>query len=201
MAAATAANRAAERFRLWWITRAGHLTPTTPAGRARQTRTAGAWTQAVADMIDWVEHRNEPPPSTTFAMSPDVAVVLPAAAADRFGVQPVVSVMVNGALQATVSVNETVRLEAHAEVPPHAGTLTAAAWDLDGVGGFDRDEPVADGTTTAIVSHIEHAWEHPGTYPVTFRVTSNRHGSPDASHPQVEALDRVRVTVIESEDQ
>ena len=64
---------------------------------------------------------------------------MPALAAQRGGIQPVVTLKANGRELAEVGVGEPVAFLAQISVPPNTGKVVAAEWDFLGAG----DYPVA----------------------------------------------------------
>ncbi len=89
--------------------------------------------QGLVDLARWVEE-GVAPASTSYEYV-DGQVRLPATAAERGGVQPVVSVTANGGAMRQVAVGEPVTLSVQAEAPaagghdrrPCSGTSTARA--------------------------------------------------------------------------
>jgi hypothetical protein len=148
--------------------------------------------QGLVDLCRWVEE-GVAPPSTSYEYA-DGQVTLPATAAQRGGIQPVVDVTVNGAVRAEVAVGEPVTLEVRTEVPPGAGSVVAVEWDFDGWGSFPFAHEV-DGTQASVVRSTTHAYDRPGTYFVTARVRSHRDGDLEARFRRVENLASARVVV------
>ena len=99
--------------------------------------------QALRDLAAWVEQGIAPPPSTAYVLD-DGQIQLPATAAARRGIQPVVDLTANGGVRAEVAVGETVRFSALVEVPPGTGTIVAAEWDFEGSGDFPVAEPLTN---------------------------------------------------------
>jgi hypothetical protein len=188
----------AEKFRLQWTQNAEHIPPTfLPNSSKRATST---WLidyfpiieQGLADLIRWVEE-GVAPPNTAFEFV-DGQVRLPAAASERGGVQPVVSVTANGGLRAEVKAGEKVQFEVAAEVPPHSGTIVSVAWDFDGWGSFPFPHEV-DGSDTAVHLSTTHTYDTPGTYFATALVHSNREGKVDAEFRRLPNLASARIVV------
>jgi hypothetical protein len=150
--------------------------------------------QAVRDMIAWVEDGIEPPPDTSYERSGDGAVVLPGDAAERLGIQPVVSARANGGARADVHVGENVVLEALAHTPPAGGTIVAVEWDIGGAGAFPVREPGIDGTLTDVRSTQHTSFAAPGVYFPCVRVTAHRDG--DVTSPQRRLVNLARVRVV-----
>jgi Tannase and feruloyl esterase len=188
----------AEKFRLQWTQNAEHIPPTfLPNSTKRATST---WLvdyfpiieQGLADLIQWVEE-GVAPPNTSFDFV-DGQVLLPATAAERGGVQPVVNVTANGGLRAEVKVGEAVQFEVDAEVPPNCGTIVSVAWDFDGWGSFPLQHDV-DGSDTSVHLSTTHAYDEPGTYFATALVHSNREGKVDAEFRGLPNLASARIVV------
>jgi hypothetical protein len=189
---------AAEKFRLQWTENAEHIPPTFLPNSA--TRATSTWLidyfpiieQGLADLIRWVEE-GVAPASTTYEYV-DGRVRLPATAAERGGVQPLVSAAANGGVRAEVGVGEPVRLEMSAEVPVGAGTIVAADWDFDGWGSFPFAHDV-DGSQRSVSLSTTHSYDQPGTYFATARVFSHREGKVDAEFRRLPNVASVRVVV------
>ena len=129
--------------------------------------------------------RERCPSETNFEYS-DGKVTLPATAAERGGIQPVVNVDANGSSRAEVRVGEEVTLRVRAEVPADAGSIVGVKWDFDGSGTYPLAQDV-DGTAATVDLTTTHAWERPGTYFATALVESHRQGDVRAvksSHPE-----------------
>ena len=112
-----------EQFRLWFVDHATHIPVSmlAPTERARLLDVQGCTQQAVRDLIAWVEDGVAPPASTAYSMDDDCGVHLAGAAAERRGIQPVVTARANGAARAEVRVGDVVHFDAIAETPPGGG--------------------------------------------------------------------------------
>jgi hypothetical protein len=121
----------------------------------------------------WVEQGVEPA-GTNFSIR-DGAAILPATAAERGGIQPVVTVSANGQIRAEVMAGAAVALQVHAEVPVGAGTIVSVKWDFDGSGSYSEIASV-DGKSTQVTLSTSHRFDRPGTYFVTAMVESHRDG-------------------------
>ena len=150
---------AAEQFCIRWTENAEHTPPMMVP--PQPNRAAATWLvnsqgmieQSLHDLIHWVE-RGETPVGTRFSFA-DGKVQLPASAAERGGIQPVVSMKANGSARAEVGVGETVELQVQAEVPPGAGTIIAVEWDFDGKGTFPaRHEVTGQRHGAGFVDHL-----------------------------------------------
>jgi hypothetical protein len=189
---------AKEHFSLRWTENAEH-TPVQmimPApGRSARTWLIDyqpAIEQSLVDLATWVEQGIRPE-DTTFEYA-DGQVTLPGTAAERGGIQPVVTVDANGSERADVRVGEEVTLRVHAEVPPGAGTIIGVKWDFDGSGSYPFAHDV-DGTASAVELTTTHSWDRPGTYFVTALAESHRSGKVDAASCRIPNLASARIVV------
>jgi hypothetical protein len=192
-------DAAAQKFRLQWTQNAEHIgSAMLPSSPLRATNT---WLidympvieQGLFDLARWVEE-GVAPASTTYAYV-DGQVQLPARAAERGGVQPVItSVTANGGDRAEVGKGAIVTLDVTAEVPPAGGKIVSVEWDFDGSGTFPFRHDV-DGTDTAVGFSTTHTYDQPGTYFATARVRSHRDGDVTATTRLLENLASARVVV------
>jgi hypothetical protein len=186
-------------FRLRWTENAEHVLPgmaASPPGRSNNTWLidyAPIIEQTLADLAAWVEQGIEPA-GTTFDYK-DGNVTLPASAAERGGVQPVVHVTANGSNRAEVKVGEAVTLNVTAEAPPGAGTVISVKWDFDGSGSYPFTHSEVDGTAAALNLSTTHTFDRPGTYFVTALAESNRDGDINAKARRLPNLAAARVVV------
>jgi Tannase and feruloyl esterase len=189
---------AKEHFRLRWTENAEHgpaSMKTSLPGRAANTWLidyGSVIEQCLADLAAWVEQGIEPA-GTAFEYK-DGKVTLPPTAAERGGIQPVVSVTANGDARADVKVGEQVTLAVHAEVPPGAGTIIGVKWDFDGSGTYPFAQEL-DGTASQVTLSTTHAFERSGTYFATALVESHREGDVKATARRVPNLASARVVV------
>jgi hypothetical protein len=189
---------AAEHFCLRWTENAEHVPPgmaASPPGRNNRTWLVDygpVLEQCLADLAEWVENGVRPT-GTSFEYK-DGRVTLPPTAAERGGIQPVLSVTANGGIRAEVAKGSEVTLTVHAEVPPGAGTVIAVKWDLDGSGDFALSSPV-DGTGNAVDCSITHVFDQAGTFFPTAMVESHREGDANAKSRRVPNVGSARVVV------
>ena len=181
----------ADSFALWFIDRAHHENPLTPLQRTQVVSYAGALQQALRDLATWVETGRRP--SETAYHIEDAQVLVPAEAAARGGVQPVVELMANGAARATVAVGEPVTLTANMAVPPGAGRIVTAEWDIAGTGDFTPAELTGPAATITLTT--EHAYSSPGTYFAVVRVAAQRDGDTTTPYAGIGNLARARIVV------
>lgn len=180
-----------DSFALWFIDHTQHDDPQTVSASAHTVSLAGALQQGLRDLSRWVEQGIRPSePRYTVT---DTQVVLPARAAERGGIQPVVDVTANGGAIAEVAVGEPVSFAATIEMPPGAGQVVGAEWDFEGTGDFAVAEEVAPAETVSISR--ARAYSRPGTYFAGLRVASHRDGNQQTPYARVQNLGRVRVVV------
>jgi hypothetical protein len=187
-----------EKFRLRWTENAEHVPPAMAASAPNRANTT--WLvnyqpiieQCLADLIAWVEDGVDPV-DTAFEYR-DGAIILPDTAAERRGIQPVVSVTADGAARAEVKVGQEVGLSVHAEAPPGAGTIISVQWDFDGSGSYPESAKV-DGTQTAVTLSTTHKYDVPCTYFVTALVESHRDGDVSATSRRISNLASARIVV------
>ena len=181
-----------DAFALWFIDHTQHDNPLTPIARAHTAQFGGALQQGLRDLARWVETGLKP--SETRYRVTDSQVEVPATAAERRGVQPVVTLQANGAARAEVAVDEPVTLTAIVETPEGGGLVVAGAWDFEGTGNdpvsASLEAPQAKTSVTAT-----HAYARPGTYYPVFRASSQREGDANTPYARVENIGRARVVV------
>jgi hypothetical protein len=154
---------------------------------------AGVLQQALRDMAAWVERGVAPPQATSYEVR-DTQIIVPAKAADRRGIQPVVALRANGGTRADVKVGEKVDLAAVIEVPPGAGGVVSAEWDYDGSGLYPDGEHFTDGSPTKAVKRI-YTFDKPGSYFVTLRAGAQRKDAIGTPFARAINLAKVRVVV------
>lgn len=185
-------DRFEDNFALWYIDHAQHDDPKTLQAHAHAVSFGGALQQALRDMARWVEQGIRP--SQTSYRVENSQVEVPATAAERGGVQPVVSLLVNGAQRAEVSVGQPVTFSADIEVPADAGKVVTLEWDFEGIGNYPLAEsPEKPG------QHLQatqmHTFREPGTYFPVLRATSQREGNSQTPYGRIQNIARVRVVV------
>ncbi|MQY29247.1 PKD domain-containing protein [Nocardia aurantia] len=185
-------DRTDDHFRLWYVDHALHGDDERQEHPTRTVTYLGVLHQALRQLSAWVE-TGRPPAATTRYTVDDGQVHVPASAADRLGVQPVVALTADGGERADTRVGRPIRLHAIAETPPGAGRIVDLAWDFDGTGDFTEHSEFASGTTVEVERN--HVFGEPGKYFVTVRVSTHPHGDPDDHFARVDNLARVRVVV------
>ena len=200
-----------QNFRLWITDRALHGDVSIEDDPTRTVSYLGSLQQALLDLSDWVERGIEPAKSTSYTIS-DGQVILPQSAAQRNGIQPVVTLTANGEKATVVKINEPVSFIAEVEIPSGMGKLTHAAWNFEGLpddsgesngwsfsnspvfpvmADFDRENQ----SDEKVLICGSYQFSEPGIYFPTLRVAAQRNGNPETPFTQIQHLDRVRVVV------
>jgi hypothetical protein len=193
-----------KRYRLYWGENSPHGDPsflpmvtaqTDPNyWYAQMVTYNGITAQALRYVVRWAEDGVEPPPSTSHHFTNDGGVVLAETAAERGGIQPVLTVTANGdAQRAEVKVGDTVTFEGVAMQPPGNGSIVWTEWDFEGT-GVRTEHKVADRDAETVTVSASHTYTKPGTYFVGFRAAGHRDGIKGQGLP-VENLARARVVV------
>jgi hypothetical protein len=187
-----------DNFRLWFTDRAIHGDQEKQEDPTQTVSYLGILQQALRDLSQWVEKGVPPPPSTSYKVV-DGQIVVPATAAERHGIQAVVSLTANGGTRAEVPVGKRVKFSASVELPPNTGKVVAAEWDFEGQGTFPVVEQMSkiksSGSGSRITLTTTYSFSTPGTYFPTIRATSQRQGDPHTPYGRVHNLGRVRVVV------
>jgi hypothetical protein len=133
----------------------------------------GIFQQSVIDLMAWAEQGFAPPPSSRYTIN-NGQVILAPEAADRHGLQPVISFTANGGARAVVGVNQPVNLAAKLEMPPAAGKITQFHWIVDGV----TDEAATILSKPKLLHNVTRtvSFDAPGTYLVRLHVNGQRDG-------------------------
>lgn len=171
------------------------------------TNYLGAMRQALLDLSDWVERGIEPCRSTKYRLE-DGQIYPAETAAERNGVQPVVTLLANGAGCAHVKAGDTVKFTVKAEVPEGAGEVTAVDYDFISDNSLSMEKKelkvflnkgsfkrVKNGNIHGAVSEIGHIYQEPGTYFASVRVKVNRLGDVDDPFTQIKNIARARIIV------
>ena len=182
-----------DHFRLWFTDNALHGDFEVQEDPTHTVSYVGMLHQALRDLSRWVEAGIPPPESTGYEVV-DGQVVVPPGAIGRRGVQPVVSLTVDGSARADVGTGDEVTLRVTAEVPPGTtGSIVAVEWDLDGTGRYLVRESCRPASNVV----VERRWSpsEPGTHFLVARVVSHREGNATSPYARLQNLARVRVVV------
>ena len=200
-------------FRLWYTDHALHGDIAVEDDPTHTVSYLGVLQQALLDLSAWVEKGIAPAATTNYKIV-DGQVVVPYTAAERKGIQPVVTAKANGGKRADVKVGEPVTFTAVIEVPKNMGSVVTAVWNFEGlpddfektdVHGWDfENSPVfpvkavitpTDKTGSTVTVKTAYTFTKPGTYCPTLRVASQRLGDARTVYTRIQNLDRVRVVV------
>jgi hypothetical protein len=190
-------ERIKDKYRLYFVDHCTHGEAPDPT---RTVPYIGALQQALRDLSAWVERGVEPLPETSYHVQ-DAQVLVPASAAERKGLQSVVSVQANGKQRAEVRAGIPVEFTALIDMPPGAGSIVSAEWDFDAtsavVAGDTNRFPIREQITPAarITLTRHYTFMQPGTYFPALRVHSQRQGNANTPYARVANLGRVRVVV------
>jgi hypothetical protein len=183
-----------EKYRLWYVDNANHTDPTTEALETHAVAYSGTVQYALRELSAWVEQGIAPPPTSDYSVR-DGQVRVPASAAARKGIQPVVELEVNGGVRAEVAAGEAVTFTARIEVPPAPGRVVSAKWDFEGAGTYRDAAELGDPAAGTVHVTATHAFSEPGTYFPALRVAAQREGNADTPFARSLNLGRVRVVV------
>jgi len=170
-------DRWEDSFRLWFNDHADHHAGPLAAGKeGRLVSYEGILQQALRDVSAWVERGEEPAPSTRYGVV-DGQIGVVADAATRGGIQPVVTLTVDGGVL-------------RADVQALAGSrVVTVEWDTLGTGRFEV-EYLAEPTERLVQ---ERPLDGDGPRTVVVRATTQRDPDADSRFTQVQGLGRVRV--------
>jgi len=183
-----------DKYRLWYVDNANHTDPTTDTQRTHAVAYSGTVQYALRELSAWVEQGVVPPPTSEYRVQGG-QVHVPASAAERKGIQPVVHLRVNGGERAEVVAGEAVTFTAEIDVPPAPGSVVSAKWDFEGEGTYPDAAELGDPTSETVRVTATHAFSKPGTYFPAIRVASQREGDPSTPFARSQNLSRVRVVV------
>ena len=188
-------NLAAETehsFRLWYVDNALHGDSEKQDYPTRTVSYLGVLQEALLQLSEWVEKGLEPSASSNYKVI-DGQVHLPAKVKERLGVQPVVTLTVDGGLVAYVKVGQKVAVELRAESPQVTSQIVSIAWDLTGVGKFEKSEAILPSNKHLASKHV--AFGDAGTYFVAALASSQRNADPLTAFGRIDNVARVRVVV------
>jgi hypothetical protein len=188
-------SRFDDHFRVWFTDHALHGDVERQSDPTHTVSYVGVLQQALRDLSAWVEKDIAPPASTIYQVV-DGQVQVPAIAAERKGIQPVVTVKANNGSRAGVAIGQPVTLWATIEVPPQTGHVMAAEWSFEGTDVYSNATlNASDSGSEQVTLHATHTFAKPGTYFPVLRVTSERQGDNNTPYTRIQNLGRVRVVV------
>lgn len=188
-----------ELVRLWFMEHCMHTDCEEGNGGDHQHIVSylGALHQGLLDLSDWVERGIEPACSTNYEMD-EAQVIIPKNAAERGGIQPVVTLLSDGEIRKEIKVGETVDFRALIELPKGSGDLEEVTWDFEAANTFlpwGTVSPVirdGEGIGTA-TAEASFTFTKPGTYFPVVKVASNR--TPGDIFTMIRNQARMRVVV------
>lgn len=185
-------DEAERRFRLWYMDNALHGDDRgTQEPDTRSVSYVGALQAALRQVAAWVERGVEPAPSTAYSVVDGQVAVAPDDP-ERGGVQPLVSVTVDGDVSTVTSVDTPVAVRIAATAVQ--GAIVQVATDLVGSGAFEDPFDVAP-DREVVVERICR-FSAPGTYFISAQATAQVDGDPEIPVARVHNLARARVTVV-----
>ncbi len=193
-AKAAKGSKLADDYRIYFMDNAGHTEPRSTYAQTHIVDYAGELQQALLDLDAWVATGTPPPAATNYSVSSDNAIEVPAAAAERKGLQPAVSLAVEDGTTAHVKVGDTVHFTAKAELPEGTGKIVDVNWDFAGTGAFPEHAQALKPERKVSLS-AAHTYAKKGTYLAVVRVTGRRDGTADSPYRRIQNLARVRVIV------
>lgn len=147
--------------------------------------------QALRDLSAWVERGVQPPASTRYKII-DGQVKLPAEAAARRGIQPVVHLTSHGSDRVEVAVGQSVIFQGRVQSPSGTGKIVKVEW-YSGEGPVSFSE-VAVPANEIVRLQTTYRFPKPGTYFPVLRAAAQRIGDMH-DVAQVQNLARMRVIV------
>jgi len=181
-----------DHYRLWYIDHALHGSAVPQSNPTRTVSYRGALYQALRDVSAWVERGAVPPRTTNYKVE-DGQVIVPPAAAQRAGVQPVVALTANGRVRADVKVGQAVEFVGIIESPPGTGSVVEARWDFDGSGKYATPSTVTPAPRVEV--RQSQSFDKAGTYFVTLKATGQRNGDAKTPYGRIYNIARARVVV------
>lgn len=195
----------AASYRLWYMDNADH-DPNGPAATTAADAAdhivsyTGEMQQALLDLDAWVAHGIQPPASTNYSINGDDQVQLAAAATQRHGVQPVVTLSATAGGRCSqgqriyVAAGQPVTFTVNAQAPPGAGKIVKVEWDFQGTGSFTVTSQLTR-IGPQVRLHQTYTFTKPGTYFPVVLVMSQRHGNTTTPYGLIQNLAGIRVIV------
>jgi hypothetical protein len=187
-------NNIDDKFRLWYVDHSLHDDKEATVDELHVTSYMGLLRQALLDLSDWVEKGMEPNETTRYSIE-NGQVILPETARERKGLQPVVTLTVNGMCCVHTKVGEAVNFEAIVELPEQAGKTTAVEWSFEEEQDFPIKGTFEFTKDGGAISKETYSFKEPGTYFVVVRVKANRNGDDKDIFTQMKNICRMRVVV------
>lgn len=181
------------QLRVWFIDNALHGDVGPQEFPGHTVSYIGALDTALRQLVAWVERGIEPSPTTSYEVV-DGQVIVAEAAAERGGVQPVVTVTVNGGVRTDVRVGGSVRVKIVAEAVE--GLIVDVVELMAGEDGTSVDEQVLSiEPAPRVAVERDVTFHEPGTYFVSARIAAQTAGDASSPHARVQNIARSRVVV------
>jgi hypothetical protein len=181
-------DRFNDNYRLYYNDHADHqMGPLPQSLQTRLVDFTGIYEHLLRDLSAWVENGTEPPVASRYSIN-DGQVAIPARAAERRGVQPVVELTVDGGNRSEVGVGETVLFRVRAEAVPGTGKIVSVEWDFKGTGEFVVGE--LRKASKKVDMRVRHAYDAVGTFLPTVRVAVHRDGDTETLFARMMNLGR-----------
>ncbi|MFG1965445.1 PKD domain-containing protein [Nonomuraea sp. NPDC049028] len=177
-----------DNFRVWFTDNADHIGPHTPY----LIDGTGILQQALRDVSAWAERGVTPAKSTRYNVT-DSQVAVPARAAARRGVQPVIDLTARGRTTIEVPAGKPVSFTAEIQTPAGTGAIVSTEWDFKGDGTFSA-RPFGPRRASAEV-RMTFTYTKPGTYFPALRAIAQRDGDANTPFTKIQNLGRMRVVV------
>jgi hypothetical protein len=154
----------------------------------------GVFNQALLDMMAWAEKGIAPKPSSQWTFElPLTQVILSPNPAVRRGLQPVISIAVNGSDHAKVGIDQPVTIAAKLAMPPTTGRIVKYDWTF---GSVTTEATILPKPLQAVDVARTVSFTTPGTYLVRVTASGQRNGLVDpADQTLSQNYKEVRVTV------
>jgi hypothetical protein len=200
--------RYTDHYRLWYLDHAMHVNPSrylmpTEGEQPKEDHStadthiisyAGTLQQALRDVAAWAEKGIAPPLESAYRQQGG-QISVPAMAAERRGIQPVVALSANGLTgRVAVEAGQPVQLSGLIELPPGGGGIVSAEWDYDGSGAYADTDAFTDLAKAKTVRRTR-TFDRPGTYFVSLRVGAQRKDATGTPFAVMRNLDKVRIVV------
>jgi hypothetical protein len=184
---------AGNKYRLWYVENALHGYNEWVDVPTRVVSYLPVLHQALRDVSAWVERGVKPADNSGYRVE-NGQTILAATAAERKGVQPVVTLTANGGTLAKVKVGETVKFIAKVDAPPGNSFVRGISWSFEGGEPKGRLSNEKSNRRTSIFE-TQTSYDAPGTYFVTAKGSAQRKDAIGTPYALVENLARVRVVV------
>ncbi|GAA2132809.1 PKD domain-containing protein [Actinomadura napierensis] len=181
-------SRYDDEFRVWYNDNADHI----GAHETNLLDYTGILQQALRDVSAWAEKGVPPPRSTRYSVAGG-QVTVPATAAQRHGIQPVVDLTANGRRRIDVPAGKPVTFTATIQAAPGTGKIVSTGWDFTGTGTFTSSAFGRPRTDVRV--RQTYTYRKPGTYYSALRATAQRDGDTATPFATIPNLGRVRVVV------